>query len=183
MFWIGVVISLGALLGIPLWRNWIQSRLCQATDRALDIIRSLVIFGGLVISVVSHLQNTHEKETLRRSLQTTQHSLSKQGDEIADARQKQMAAEQRLFEADEMESLRQVAMWLPDGALSSTELRKKIFVWEGHKITMGGKRCHDAEYGDAIKDLINISPYSPYTNVLLTHYLKVKDDLSWEKEG
>jgi hypothetical protein len=103
MFWIGVVISLGGLLGIPLWRHWIQSRLHLATDRALDILRSLLIFLGIVVSLVSYLQSGHENETLQRSLQTTQDSQRKAEEEITKVRreltesqQKQAAAEQAL---------------------------------------------------------------------------------------
>ena len=102
---LAVIFSLGGLIGIPLWKNWIQCRLPKATDKALDIIRSLVIFGGIAIFVVSRFQSEYEKEDLQRLLHTTQDSLSKQGNEIADARQKQMAAEQRLRETEEQTAL------------------------------------------------------------------------------
>jgi hypothetical protein len=70
MFWFlfGVVISLGGLLGIPLWRNGIQSRVSRATDRSLDIIRTVLVCGGIMVSVASYLQSQHENETLQRQL-------------------------------------------------------------------------------------------------------------------
>jgi hypothetical protein len=150
----------------------------QAEQRTAEI----QLFLEAVIAQAKTIDNTSKKTTERLESVIVQ----------------AQATEQRLREADERESLRQVAMWLPNEALSSdvqgsmrigppnnqaTELRKKIFVWEGHKITMGGNRCHNAEYIGAVRGLINVNPYGPYLLVLLMHCLRVKNDLSWKDEG
>jgi hypothetical protein len=91
MFWIGVAIGVvGGLLGVPLWRSWIQSKLRQATDRAFDITRSMLIIIGAILAVAGYIQSGRENEALRRSLQTAEESLSK--------------TEQRLHAAEEQTS-------------------------------------------------------------------------------
>src|SRR4051794_2950282 len=90
MFWIGLAIAVvGGLLGVPLWRNWIQSRLRQATDRAFDITRSTLIIIGALIAVAGYMQSGRENKALRR--------------EITESQKKQAAAEQALRKVQEQQ--------------------------------------------------------------------------------
>jgi hypothetical protein len=75
MFWVSAIISVVAgLLGVPLWRNWLQSRIQQATDRAFDITRTTLFIIEAMIAVAGYIQSGRENETLRRSLQTAHDS-------------------------------------------------------------------------------------------------------------
>jgi hypothetical protein len=51
-----------------------------------------------MVTMASHLQSAHEKETLRRSLQTTQGEIAETRQGLTQAQQKQAAAEQALRE-------------------------------------------------------------------------------------
>jgi len=104
MFWIGLAITaVGGLLGVPLWRSWIQSRLRQGTDRVFDIIRSTLIIVGVVISAVSYLQSRHENETLRGLLLTTQGESAESRLELTTTPQQQAAVEQELRRLQEQQ--------------------------------------------------------------------------------
>jgi chromosome segregation ATPase len=61
---------------------------------------------GAMIAVAGYIQSGRENETLRRSLQTAHDSLSKLGNEVTDARQKQAAAEQDLREVQAQQRAR-----------------------------------------------------------------------------
>jgi hypothetical protein len=83
MFWIGVVISvIAGLLGVPLWRNWLQSKLRHATDLAFDITRTALFIVGAMIAVSGYIERGRENETLERSLKNAQGSLHSSQQEV-----------------------------------------------------------------------------------------------------
>jgi hypothetical protein len=171
----------------------------EALERASQAEQATKNLGNLVQKAeqrTAEIQSILETVTTRAKTieDTSKKTTERLGAVIVQAQ----SAEQRLREADERESLRQVAMWLPNGALASdvqgsmrigppknqaTELRKKIFVLKGHEITMGGERCHTPEYMDALRDLIKLNPHDPYLLVLSVHCLKALDDSYWRDEG
>lgn len=66
MFWVSLVglgfALISGLLGVPLWRGWIQSKLSQGTDRVYDITRTILIVGGTAIGIVGLVRIESEKE-------------------------------------------------------------------------------------------------------------------------
>ena len=83
MFWIGVVISvIAGLLGVPLWGNWLQSKLRHATDLAFDITRTALFIVGAMIAVSGYIERGRENETLERSLNNAQGSLHSSQQEV-----------------------------------------------------------------------------------------------------
>jgi H+/Cl- antiporter ClcA len=61
LFGLGLALVSG-LLGVPLWRGWIQSKLPPGTDRAYDITRTAFMIVGAIIGIVGLIQNEIEKE-------------------------------------------------------------------------------------------------------------------------
>jgi hypothetical protein len=92
MFWVGLAIAVvGGLLGVQLWRNWIQSRLPQATNQAFDITRSTLLIIGALIAVAGYMHSGRENKASRREITEVRQ-------ELTDSQQKQAAAEQALRE-------------------------------------------------------------------------------------